>query len=151
MRFYFNHRKITDYTIAMLAALFVLIQPYRSHQFFNWPQGEGFYTLMLTIGGAGASLLGFVLAANTFLISHTQHDRLKILRQSDGFIQLLEIMKSNLWRLLVLTLVAGLSSIVVPSWTHAALAIVTFLLTLSICALSTLIWSTMSVLAIPLD
>jgi len=74
-----------------------------------------------------------------------------MLRRSGGFTQLIDIMKSSLWRLLILTIYAGAVSLIILPFEKAALEILMFILTLNVISLSSLIWATMSVLAIPLD
>jgi len=151
MRFYFKHRLFFDYTLGFIAALSVKLQLAPFGEIFQWPADAAFQTFSLTIAASSATLLGFVLAANTFLISHTQHHRLSMLRRSGGFTQLIDIMKSSLWRLLILTIYAGAVSLIILPFEKAALEILMFILTLNVISLSSLIWATMSVLAIPLD
>ena len=150
MKIYFKNRRYIDYFTAAIFAI-MIFQPFVIIPVLRWPTNEGFIALTLAIAGSSASLLGFVLAANTFLISHTQHRRLNLLRKSAGYVQLISIMKSNLWRLFVLTILSGVSSLVDPAFIQFALIAITFVLVLSLIALATLIWATMAVLAIPLD
>lgn len=150
MKIYFKYRRYIDYFTATAVAI-IVFQPFLTVPVLRWPTDEGFIALTLAIAGSSASLLGFVLAANTFLISHTQHRRLNLLRKSAGYVQLINIMKSNLWRLLALTILSGVSSLVAPAFIQFALIAITFVLALSLISLATLIWATMAVLAIPLD
>ena len=148
MKIYFNNRQLIDYFVALAITAGVFFQSAFSFNIFIWPTGETLIEFCLGVATGSASLLGFVLAANTFLISHTQHKRLGMLRNSDGFSQLIDIMSSNLWRLLVLTFTAGLCSLVTPPFSRYALCGVLFILVLTGMALATLIWSTMAVLSI---
>lgn len=150
MIFYFNNRRWIDY-IAATFVVAVIFNPSFHLSIFRYPSDELFVNLMLSIAGSSASLLGFVLAANTFLISHTQHRRLNLLRKSAGYGQLINIMESNIWRLFFLTLLSGVSSLTATGFTQFALMIIAFMLVISSIALATLIWATMAVLALPLD
>jgi hypothetical protein len=149
MKHYFNYRRAIDYAIAILTGYFALSNFSIVGTVFIWPTGDFYRNLMLSVSASGASLLGFVLAANTFLISHTQHERLLILRNSRGFGQLLEIMRSSLWRLLTLVICAGLGSLVAPNLTQMISVSVLVLTILCVLSLVNLIWATMSILAVP--
>lgn len=151
MRTYFNNRIAYDYAGSLLIALIIVFEAYIPLHLFQWPSAETVPAMALSIAASSASLLGFVLAANTFLISHTQHRRLSLLRKSAGFAQLLDIMKSSLWRLFILTLIAGAGALTAPIHLHAVLIVIAFMISLSGLALAALIWATMSILAIPLD
>lgn len=151
MKLYFSHRRLVDYLLAVLIASLVHIQPFAYIGLLAWPSAELSSSFSLSVSASSASLLGFVLAANTFLISHTQHRRLTMLRKSEGFSQLLQIMRSNLWRLLFLTIYAGVSSLIATQFLEVMMVGLAFAVTLSLIAFAALIWSTMAVLSIPLD
>ena len=148
MNFYFNHRRPLDFAVAILVAIAVYWQPFRTVSFFRWPVEPLFESTMLAVSASSATMVGFVLAASTFLITHTGHERFKILRSSAGYLQLLEIVRSSIWRLLLLTAFAGLAALTGPGYQHQALAVVAFQLTLSFCGIATLIWCTLSVLSV---
>ena len=96
MNAYFAYRRTIDLALALAVSVLVATQPFASVAFFRWPSQSEFSVLMLEVAASSASLLDFVLAANIFLISHTQHRRLSLLRKSAGFKQLIDIMKSSL-------------------------------------------------------
>ena len=151
MRIYFNHRRVADITISICICAFLFYPPAKILIVFTTPQNEALSDLLLATATSSASLLGFVLAANTFLISHIQHDRLSLIRQSGGFRQLVDIMRSSLWRLLTLTIYSGAGVLIDSSWEIPMLVGLTFLFVFSVISISTLIWSTMAILSIPLE
>lgn len=151
MRLYFSHRRLFDYGIAAIVTFAARIISLPHGPVFYWPTGSGLQTFALAVAASAASLLGFVLAANTFLISHTQHRRLSILRHSGGFKQLIDIMSSNLWRLLALAVYSGAITLISTEFESVALDLLLFLIAANIISFSVLIWATMSVLAVPLD
>lgn len=151
MTHYFRHRKILYLLISLSICAAIYAQPLGELKVFEWPAQVDFRALMLSLSASGASLLGFVLAANTFLISHTQHRRLTLLRRSAGYKQLLEIMRSSLWRLFALMIYAGVGSLTSAAFIHLVLIGAGFLITFTAVGLATLIWSTMATLSIPLD
>lgn len=151
MKAYFNYRRAIDLSIAIVTALLAYTQRDTVSPIFIWPNPSSFQSLMVNVSASSASLLGFVLAANTFLISHTQHRRLALLRQSAGYEQLLQIMRSNLWRLFWLMLYAGIGSLLSPHVMLPALIGLVFALALAATGVATLIWSTMATLSIRID
>jgi hypothetical protein len=147
-RWYFKHHRAAELSFsAAVAAVFFAFRD--NARVLVWPEAGQRTDIMLSIMGLSASLLGFVLAASTFLISHVQHPRLELLRDSGGFQQLMRAIGSSLWRLLLLTLCSGMMAVATDGAFKALVPAITFLITLNVLSLSTLIWATMAILKIP--
>lgn len=151
MRFYFNHRRSTDFVLGVLVALSVYFQPIRAPALFLWPTGGAFQSFMLAVSGSSVTLVGFVLAASTFLITHTGQPRFAVLRESAGYGQLLEIVRSTMWRLIALTIFGGVGALTGVIYQQAALSTLSFFVIWALCGIVTLIWSTLSILGIRTD
>jgi hypothetical protein len=151
MRFYFNHRRSADLIVALVVICLVFLNPIPTWHVFRLPDASSFQSIMLAIAGSGATLTGFVLAASTFLISHTSNERFAILRTSAGYPQLFQIIRSSMWRLIVLTAVAGIATLTAPDHQREAAAAVCFVLVLSSTGVATLVWCTLSIVSIPVD
>lgn len=105
--------------------------------------------VLLYIFSSSASLIGFVLAAGTFLVSHVRDDAFVILRQSKSYPSLIAFIASAIWRLFGLTgaillmLVAG--SAIYPI---ARLATFFFFVWATL-SLTSLTWIVVQVLSVP--
>ena len=103
---------------------------------------------MVFISASSLALVGFVLAASTFLISFTQREELSLLRNSAGYRQLIEIIRSSMWRLLALAVIAGLSAVIAPDYQELASSIVLFFVSMALLATGTMTWSTLAILSL---
>lgn len=148
MRYYFRYRRIVDFAFALSLTLLVFHAP-DAIQIFIHVSADTRQNLALSMIGTGSSLLGFILAASTFLISHIQDQRFELLRSSKSFYQLHEIISSSLWRLLALTVGSGL--LLFTNDQHLLLFLMTlhFLIVWSLAALSVTIWTVLRIYAIP--
>ena len=146
MKIYFSYRHLIDYLAASLAALIFYKFVNSINLGFRWPDDAD--RVASAIMGVAASLLGLVLAASTFLVGHVQNDRFKLLREARSSAQFPSLVKSCLWRLLALTVVSGISGLTANSSFKDIAMLLTFLIVLSIIALSALVWVTGAIISI---
>lgn len=150
MSLYFRHRRLLDVAFSLTLVLLIFYYPNRPIV-FSYPDKSTREDLAIAVLGTSASLLGFVLAASTFLISHIQGPRFFILRKSRSYIQLPQLVGSNLWRLLLLTIVSGLMNTLQPQLLSISLKILVFIILWSLSALVALLWVVIKIYSIPLQ
>lgn len=150
MRFYFRYRIRLDLIISVTGAICVWMPP-KGLDIFQRISFSSLEAFSLTILNTSASLLGFVLAASTFLISHIQHPRFSVVRKAVSYIQLPRLIASSLWRLLSLTVASGLLVFVNPNIASTALAVVVGLIIWAFMALWATLWIVIRIYSIPLD
>lgn len=151
MRTYFNYRILIDYTVALSVSVLICLWPSWESALFCWPEIETYRALMVHVSASAASLLGFVIAAATFLVSYKGGESLEFIRKSKAYAQLLSIIKSSIWRLFVLAAFSGLCIIIMPEYHRAALIVLSFLGMLNLSGLAALIWSTTAIISLPSD
>lgn len=151
MRFYFRFQTMAEAIIAFAVSITFYLLSDRWTGIFEWP-GSGLQAdLMLAVMGLSASLLGFVLAASTFLVSHIQHPELSTLRKSKGYLHLLRNIRSSLWKLLALTVCAGLMTPVDTNTFREISPFLIFLIAWNLLTLIALIWATIAIVSLPLS
>lgn len=150
MRYYFRYRRWIDAFISLLLTLFIFHPP-EVFEIFEYVSPNVRDDLALSLVGTGSSLLGFILAASTFLISHLQNEKFALIRSSKSFKQLPELISSSLWRLLTLTIGSALLLFVQESLLDISLMILNFLVVLNVLALSATIWIVLKIYALPIS
>lgn len=148
MKTYIKLRTIIDYLLATVFAFYVYWRPNISIHFFTWPSFEDFSGIAREISSVSFSLLGFVFAANVFLISHIQNDNLRLIRGEGSYRQLVDIMSSAIWRLLLLGILSLLSMFMGREIFHFTLAALAGVSLLSFLAIVTLVWVSVEILKI---
>jgi hypothetical protein len=149
MNFYFKFRVTLDWLIATAIALSVYSIHWRSSPFPIPPEALR-QQLGIAMLGAATSLLGFVLAGSTFLMSHLQSESFTLIRRSRSFHQLPYLVASNIWRLFALSIASALALLVNNSFALEALTVLALCTTLSCFALAALLWVIVRIYAIPL-
>lgn len=147
---YLNHRGFLDLTLSLVVGLLVWVQPSAIPHIFVWQDGEGLREMLLAVAASSLTLMGFVLAASTFLVSHLAHEQFTLIRQSGGYRQLLQIIRSTMWRLLLLSGVAGLSALAAPDYRNAAITSVAFCVSMATLGTLTLTWAILATISLPL-
>lgn len=149
MTIYFRFRSVIDLFTSAAVVLIVFLAP-ASLRLFDFPDVQTAESFGLTMLNTSASLLGFVLAASTFLISHVQHKRFSVLQRAKSYTQLPELVGSNLWRLLLLTIASEITVFVAPGNHKMVMIVMLFLVCWSLTALATLLWVVIRIYSIPL-
>lgn len=150
MRLYFRHRIYIDILLSVFVTISVLIFP-------NMPvlirtiKSSSLEAFSLTVLNTSASLLGFVLAASTFLIAHIQHPRFSIVRKAASYKQLPKLVGSSLWRLLALTVASGLLVFISPTIEHYAIAVFAGMIMWALTAIWATLWIVIRIDSIPLE
>jgi hypothetical protein len=146
MRTYFSHRYIIDLVVAGFSASLII-----GITFFGLVEINSNTVdtrLFLTTATIAATLLGFSLASASFLVSHTNSESMKFLRESKSFTQLISLLKSALWRFFALAILSLLAFV-----TYEALPITTLAAFLAGCtyaslAATCLLWSVAAILGL---
>ena len=150
MRYYFKYRVAADLSLPLLICVIVYINPF-DISVFTWPGIQARETLGFTLLGTTASMLGFVLAASTFLISHLQNPRFDLLRRSASYEQLPSLVSSNIWRLLITATLSGILPLVNEPHVRPALAILFFSIGWAMIALVALLWVVTKIYSMPTE
>lgn len=135
---------------ALLVTIIIYCAP-TSLQLFQIPGRQILNDFALSLMATAASLLGFVLAASTFLISHLQQSKFTLIRISKSYYQLPEIISSSLWRLFYLTLSSGLILFVDLRIYYYAIIFITFIISWTLLALATSLWIVLKIYSIPVE
>lgn len=149
MRHYFKYRRVIDAAICTAIVYFVLFMPSRPSVFI-YPSDAVRQNLGFCLIGTSSSLLGFVLAASTFLISHIQQPKFDILRAARSYKQLPELFSSSLWRLFVATIAGGVLAFASPDYLSLAVPFVTFVTAWTLIALAATLWVVLKIYSVPL-
>jgi hypothetical protein len=150
MRYYFQYRRIIDFLFSSSLTFLIFYPPKNIEIFKQLAEGTR-ENLAFCLVGAGSSLLGFILAASTFLISHIQNQRFDLIRSSKSFRQLPQLISSSLWRLLILTVSGGLLIFIKYSLVESFLMILSFVVIWNLTALMAIIWIVLKIYAIPMS
>jgi hypothetical protein len=149
MRYYFRFRFYADLSVAACTTLLLIfIEPRLG--LFRDLDGSARESFGLALFSTSATLLGFVLAASTFLISHIQHPRFAILRNADSYGQLPDLVGSNLWRLALTSICGCLVFFIDDKYSSIALLITAFLITWELVAFAAVLWVIIKIYKIPL-
>lgn len=148
MRAYFQRRRAIDWVASLIVSATMYFDVRGLPKIFLLNDAEAFRDVMVFISASSLALVGFVLAASTFLISFTQREELSLLRNSAGYRQLIEIIRSSMWRLLALAVIAGLSAVIAPDYQELASSIVLFFVSMALLATGTMTWSTLAILSL---
>lgn len=148
MRFYFKRRAILDALIAFLVVISIFYIPWKRPIFHTLSQSAT-ENLAFCLLATASSLLGFVLAASTFLISHIQSPRFDMLRSAASFRQLPKLVSSSLWRLFFTTIAGGALAFVDTTYILVALPFVTFIVAWTLIALAATLWVVLKIYSIP--
>ncbi|MCT2399839.1 hypothetical protein [Novosphingobium mangrovi (ex Huang et al. 2023)] len=103
---------------------------------------------MLAIFGVAASILGFVLAASTFLVGHVQDKRFDLLRKSKSWQEFPRLVKSSIWWSFTLTVVSGIFSLLRYDVFIFISPIYVFVVCNTLISLGALIWVVIAILSI---
>jgi hypothetical protein len=146
---YFRNRRAIDVGIALFGVALHLIARKIPGSIFLTLSDADLKGLDATIFSTATSLLGFVLAAGTFLIAHVKGAEFGILRRSKSFRELPKLIASAIWRLFGLALASGLSLLTGPALHPFALIMLAFTTIWSALSLAALTWIVMRILAVP--
>lgn len=149
MTLYFRYRFFIDFAVSAIITVVLWNAP-KSVSLFRFPTFQEYYNIAIAMLGTSASLLGFVLTASTFLISHLQNERFHVLRGERSYRQLTALVASNLWRLLILTGFSAATLLLVPSMFRVGLMLAVFATCWTATALIALIWVIIRIYSIPL-
>lgn len=105
--------------------------------------------ILLSLFTTAASLMGFVLAAGTFLVSHVRDDAFSVLRRSRSYPQLNKLISSAIWRLFGLSAASLAMLIVGPKLILLAKIAVIYFVSWSGLSLAAMTWIVMQILSIP--
>ena len=147
---YLKCRSIADLMLATIVT-YVIFGVHWNTMLFLQPTGEVLRSLLLNISSSAVSLLGFVLAANTFLISHIKNKRFMPITSGNSFLQLVGIMKSCTWRLFFLSVSSAAATIVEVDYGQFVVIVSVWLVIYNTIALAVLIWATMAILSIRVE
>ena len=150
MKFYLRCRRFADIIIAILATIALYRAPNSLHVFAVL-RGQDLQNFALCLIGAAASLLGFSLAASTFLISHLQQPKFDIVRNAKSYHQLSEIISSNLWRLFFTTIAGGALAFARGDFIYWCAIIVTLVIIWTSLAVATSLWLVVRISSIRTD
>lgn len=149
MTTYFKYRVIIHCALALSIVLLFVVIINSNYKVFFWLTVADRTAFLVGLMGASISLLGFVVAASAFLVSHLQHERFVLIRQSRSWSQLVGTIKSSLWRLLALATYAALCVFAEPQNFRLWATGLVLLSTLTVTTLSTLIWTMTAIYALP--
>lgn len=150
MRYYLKYRRVVDPIVSILCTAATFFSP-KWAQVFSPLSISSRENLAFCLIGTSASLLGFVLAASTFLISHIQNPKYDMMRKSKSYYQLSQIVSSSLWRLFFCTISAALILFVKIQYMPLALMFVFAVVVWTLIALATAIWMVLRVYSIPTE
>lgn len=145
--YYLNNRRPLDSILSLLIAVSCTYAP-EELSCFSWIAQNELSTVCLSLFGAAATLLGFVMAAATFLAAHVRAEEFKILRNSTSYLQLIEIFGSAVWRLAFMMIAALIASRCHGDRLQAANLVTLLSSCYTASAILTLIWATMGILKI---
>lgn len=149
MKLYINYRMIFDYSLSSLFCIIFLENVDIKDLGFRWLDDQNRVAFASGLMGVAASLLGLVLAASSFLVTHVQGDRFKPIRREGSWSEFASLTRSCLWRLLFLTIFSGISILSTDDNFKYIAVLLIFLIVLVLLALSTLIWVTTAIISIP--
>lgn len=116
---------------------------------FKWLDDASRLSFLLAVMGAAATLLGLVLAATTFTVDLVQGERFTFLVKSQGWRQFPELIRSCVWRMMLLTVVSG-AMVFLSDYAFRMIAFVlVFLIVWTIQSLVGILWVLLNLLAIP--
>lgn len=147
--FYYRYRLRCDALVSAVAAILCHIFIRSEFAIFDSAGSAQVKASVLNLFATSASLLGFVIAAGTFLIGHVKGDEFKVLRSSKSYAELPRLISSSIWRLLFLTVFSLLASVVREDVLRNIAPLLVFLACWSLMALSALTWVVTRILAIP--
>lgn len=136
---YFKRRRFFDYIFSALFTV-ALLHANRFGLHLRALTSADFLTISLSIFSTAASLLGFVLAAATFLATQVRSAEFSILRNSNSYKDLQALISSSLWKLFFLTTFSLLMSFSDYSKSIPLIAFFTFLAALTFMSLAALIY-----------
>lgn len=139
MEKYFRHRTKIDWAVALLVG--IIPSALKILGLYSNTPSPVDERVFLTTATIAATLLGFSLASASFLISHTNSERVKFLRKSKSFSQLTSLLSSAIWRFFALLIVSMISFVA-----HDAFPTFSFGAYIAICAAAifsatALVWS----------
>ncbi len=145
---YLNNRRPVDLLATGVTVASCISLPKIGITLFIWVSKPDLPSIFLSIFGTAATLLGFVIAASTFLTAHVRTAEFDILRNSKSYNQLLAIFSSSMYRLALLMFIST-----VLSRSNAQFAQTSNIIVLSSACYATpamliLIWATIRILAV---
>mgnify|MGYP001213798257 CR=1 FL=1 len=146
MRTYFSRRHIIDLVVAGLSATLLI-----GLTTFGWAEITSSTVdtrLFLTTATIAATLLGFSLASASFLVSHTNSESMKFIRESKSFAQLISLLQSALWRFFGLTLLSLVAFVTYEALPITTLAAFVAGCTYAALAATCLLWSVAAILGL---
>ena len=145
---YFSNRLIFDYLIACALSIFTCFLHPNAVSLFTWPASERFSEIMMVTMQTAAGILGFVLAACTFLVNHVQSERFRVLVDAGGWKQFPMLIRSTLWRLIILIILSSMAAFSSIDLLRLWACLVLLVVVLNVMALAALIWVTSEILKI---
>lgn len=147
---YFKFRLLMDYSLAILTACIFGHPTWRLSPFIR-PDSPQLHAIYLELFSVSATVLGFVLAASTFMISQVEKPKFALLRGSRSYGQFPSLIRSKLWRLTALMAASGLALFVDKSFDRVLAVVMLFLVTLALLSLIAMLWVAAKIIAIPPD
>lgn len=144
MRYYFRYRLIFDWVIAFGSASAIVIYVNDIGLFASSASIDG--RIFLTTGTMSATLLGFSLAAASFLVAHTNSESMTFLRNAKSFPQLISLLQSALWRFFGIAIISLLAFSTYHFYPKLALLAFLACAFASVIAAVLLIWSVSAIL-----
>ena len=148
---YFKNRWRADLTVASLAAACHTLPYVKALNIFETLRDASLRDVALAVFATSASLLGFVLAAATFLVVHIQNEAFLVLRKSRSLNAMHDLIGSAIWRLLALSAISLIVTVANQEAQRWLLMIMTFALVLSGLGVAALIWIVLKLLKIPIQ
>lgn len=137
---YFQFRVIFDYAFAIGSVIVIYFLNLNGYLDWSKINTADFRYISGLLFQVSTGLLGFVLAAGTFLVTHVNQQRFDFLRSSKGWKQFPDLLSSSLWRLFVLSLASAISCVIRDSLVSSFSYILAFLCVLVVCSTCALIW-----------
>lgn len=150
MKLYLKFRRIFDPALSFIIAIFLFYAPSKP-LIFHSPGVQNRESISYCLIETSASLLGFILAASTFLISYIQTERFSLIRRKQSYEQLSNILSSTLWRLFYLMIFGVLFFFFDDTYFRFSLAIATFFIIFSMLSLATSLYVVLKIYSLPID
>lgn len=148
MKYYFRHRVVLDILIAIASTYIVFYWSDRP-KIFHFSSNSSLENFSFYLFSTAASLLGFILAASTFLVSHIDHPRFELIKLSKSYKQLSLLMSSSLWRLFWTMILSGLMPFFNQQYVQLAVVGLLYSITLTLFSIAATLWVIINVFSIP--
>lgn len=146
---YYRHRILIDLIVSISLSYAFSVRRIGHDSIFMPISADHLHNMLLCLFSTSTALMGFVLAAGTFLISHVKDDAFQVLRKSKSFPSLIKLISSSIWRLFGLASVSLLMIFAGPA-VYAALEATTVFFTIwAGLSLTSLLWIIIQILLVP--